>query len=167
MLARGSVSAVVARSGDGFIRCGDGHVRWGLYGAAGVVFVHDDGGGGRTVLLQLRSSMSHEGGTWSCPGGAIDLGETPIEAALREAGEEVGDPPEGYRVLGEHVFEPAPEWSYTTAVVEVPERFGAPLNFETAAVEWVGVDEVAARPLHPGFGAAWPHLRTIVIGDAG
>ena len=27
------------RTGDGFMRCSDGHVRWGIYGAAGVVFV--------------------------------------------------------------------------------------------------------------------------------
>jgi len=159
---------MTARSGDGFIRGSDGHVRWGIYGAAGVVFIHraapDDH---PTVLLQLRSAMSHEGGTWSCPGGAIDLGETALEAALREAGEEIGLPPAGHRLVGQHVFTPAPEWSYTTVVVEVVERFGTPLNFETAAVDWVALDEVADRPLHSGFRAAWPHLRTIVADDAG
>lgn len=158
---------MVPRSGDGFIRGSDGHVRWGIYGAAGVVFVHRaEPGSGPSVLLQLRSVMSHEGGSWSCPGGAIDLGETPLEAALREAAEEIGSPPDGHRLVGQHVFAPAAEWSYTTVVVEVTERFGVPLNFETELVEWVPVDDVAARPLHPGFGAAWPHLRTIVLDHA-
>lgn len=152
-------------SGDGFIRCSDGHVRWGLFGAAGVVFVHRPAADADpVVLLQLRSQWSHEGGTWSCPGGAIDAGETPLEAALREASEEVGAPPTPYEVVGEHVFAPAVEWRYTTAVVAVPTPFGMPLNFETDTVEWVAAAAVAARPLHRGFAAAWPHLLPIVQG---
>ena len=78
-----------ARSGDGFLHCSDGHVRWGLFGAAGVVFVVDEGDGPR-VMLQRRSAFAHEGGTWSCAGGALDEGETPLEGGLREASEEVG-----------------------------------------------------------------------------
>jgi 8-oxo-dGTP pyrophosphatase MutT (NUDIX family) len=150
------------RSGDGFVLCSDGHVRWGLFGAAGVVFVTADGGSA-LVMLQLRSGYSHEGGTWSCPGGALDEGEAPFVGALREASEEVGQAPEPHRLVGEHVFAPSYEWSYTTVVVEVPHRFGIPLNFETEAVDWVHPDEVDERPLHPGFASAWPHLRPIVL----
>ncbi len=154
---------MVAGSGDGFIRCSDGHVRWGRYGAAGVVFVHvDDGAAEPAVLLQLRSQFSHEGGTWSCPGGALDAGETPVEGALREAAEEIGPVPQHHRILGQHRFAPAVEWSYTTVVVAVDERFGTPLNFETDQVEWVPASEVADRPLHAGFRAAWPHVLPIV-----
>ncbi len=171
------------RSGDGFVRCSDGHVRWGVFGAAGVLFVHrsSDGPDGAdradgavgtdlagevTVMLQKRSAFSHEGGTWSVAGGALDEGESPYEAALREASEEVGEVPADHRVLGEYVFSPALDWSYTTVVVEVGERFGASINFETDAVDWVPVDEVDHRPLHAGFAAAWPHLRAIVLGHA-
>lgn len=149
------------RSGDGFIRCSDGETRWGRYGAAGVVFVVRDQSG-TAVLVQLRSSMAHQGGTWSCPGGAIDEGESPFEAAMRESVEEVGAPPEPWRELGDHVFAPAEDWTYTTVVVEVASRFGASLNFETADVRWVPVAEVDDLTLHPGFAAAWPHLRAIV-----
>ena len=143
------------------MRCSDGHVRWGRYGAAGVVFVTDIDGE-RRVMLQLRSGFAHEGGTWSCAGGALDEGETAYEGALREAAEEVGPAP-AHRVLGEYVFAPAHDWSYTTVVVEVPRMFGESMNFETDAVAWVTVDAVEQRPLHPGFAAAWPHLRPIVV----
>lgn len=150
------------RSGDGFLRCSDGHVRWGLFGAAGVLFVVFPEGEAPLVMLQQRSAFAHEGGTWSCAGGAIDEGETPFDAALREASEEVGEIPEHHRVLGEYVFAPADDWSYTTIVLEVDHHFGASVNFETDAVVWVPLHMVERRPLHPGFAAAWPHLRAIV-----
>lgn len=153
---------MTASSGDGFVRCSDGHVRWGRFGAAGAVFVTPGAGGDRLVMLQLRSRYAHEGGTWSCAGGALDLGETPLEGALREAAEEVGPPPGAARVLGQHVFAPADDWTYTTVVVEVDEPFGSSQNFETDVVAWVPCGEVDGRDLHPGFASAWPHLRTII-----
>ena len=142
------------------MRCSDGHVRWGIYGAAGVVFVlrADD----TRVMLQKRSAFAHEGGTWSCAGGALDLGETPLEGALREASEEVGAIPGGARVVGEYAFVPATDWTYTTVVVEVDEAFGDSINFETDAVGWFTFDEVDELALHAGFASAWPHVRAII-----
>jgi 8-oxo-dGTP pyrophosphatase MutT (NUDIX family) len=154
------------RSGDGFIQCGDGHVRWGVFGAAGVVFVHRDEQGTTRVMLQKRSALAHEGGTWSCAGGALDQGELPVEGALREATEEVGEVPGTPRVVGQYVFRPAADWAYTTVVVEVDRPFGESINFETDAVGWFTVDEVTALPLHAGFAAAWPHVRELVENDA-
>lgn len=149
-------------TGDGFLRCSDGHTRWGLFGAAGVVFVLRQVGEPTLVMLQRRSMWAHEGGTWSCAGGAIDQGETPFEAALREASEEVGEIPSHRTVLGEYVFAPASDWSYTTVVLEVDELFGGSVNFETDEVAWVPVHLVDTLSLHAGFAAAWPHLRQIV-----
>jgi 8-oxo-dGTP pyrophosphatase MutT (NUDIX family) len=149
------------RSGDGFVRCSDGHVRWGLFGAAGVLFVTAHPAE-RAVMLQLRSPFAHEGGTWSCAGGALDEHESAYDGALREASEEVGAPPGVHRVLGEYVFAPADDWRYTTLVVEVDEPFGSSRNFETDDVAWVRLHEVETRPLHPGFAHAWPHLRAII-----
>lgn len=133
-----------------------------MFGAAGVVFVLRSRSEPTLVMLQKRSAMAHEGGTWSCAGGAIDEGESPFEAALREASEEVGAIPPHHRVLGEYVFAPATDWTYTTVVLEVDHHFGASVNFETDAVVWVPVEMVDHRPLHAGFAAAWPHLRAIV-----
>ncbi len=148
-------------SGDGFLRCGDGHVRWGVFGAAGALFVAvvDDVA---HVMLQLRSGFAHEGGTWSCAGGALDAGETALVGALREASEEVGQPPEPFTVIGEYVFAPADDWSYTTVIVAVDAPFGGSRNFETDAVAWVPPADVEHLALHPGFASAWPHLRAII-----
>lgn len=151
-----------SRSGDGFMRCADDQVRWGIFGAAGVVFVLRPAGEPALVMLQRRSMWAHEGGTWSCAGGAIDEGESPYEAALREASEEVGDIPPHRAVLGEYVFAPAHDWSYTTIVLEVDELFGGSVNFETDEVAWVPVHLVDTLSLHAGFAAAWPHLKAIV-----
>ncbi|MEQ1874870.1 MAG: NUDIX hydrolase [Ilumatobacteraceae bacterium] len=152
------------RSGDGFLRCSDGNMRWGVFGAAGVVFMLRRNGEPTLVMLQRRSAWAHEGGTWSCAGGAIDEGETPFEAALREASEEVGEIPTHSAVIGEYVFAPASDWSYTTVVLEVDELFGGSVNFETDEVAWVPVHLVDTLTLHAGFAAAWPHLRAIVAG---
>jgi 8-oxo-dGTP diphosphatase len=154
----------VRRTGDGFLQCSDGHVRWGVFGASGVVFVVRFPDGPR-VMLQKRSQFAHEGGTWSCAGGALDAGEEPLAGALREASEEVGEIPDGINVLGSTVFAPADDWSYTTFVVEVPGEFGASMNFETDAVAWDTPDDVERRPLHAGFAAAWPELRRIIEQD--
>ena len=135
------------------------------FGAAGALFVID--GGPIEVLLQLRSGFAHEGGTWSCPGGALDEGETAVEAALREAREEVGSPSEPWRTLGEHAFVPASDWCYTTVVIEVSQRFGSSMNFESDDVAWVALDEVERRPLHAGFAMAWPYLRAIAADVGG
>lgn len=149
------------KSGDGFMRCSDGHVRWGVNGAAGVIFSVREAGG-IAVMLQKRSAFAHEGGTWSCAGGALDEGESAYDAALREASEEVGEVPAVHRLVGKYVFAPALDWTYTTVVIEVDTRFGSSRNFETDAVDWVLTSEVDHRPLHAGFAAAWPHLRAII-----
>ncbi len=149
------------------MRCSDGHVRWGVFGAAGVVFVTHAEDGTPHVMLQKRSAFAHEGGTWSCAGGALDEGETAYDGALREASEEVGAVPDDHRVLGQYVFSPASDWDYTTVVIHVAVPFGESMNFETDAVDWVPVHLVEERPLHAGFSAAWPHLRLIIAAASG
>ena len=118
-------------------------------------------------MLQLRSGFAHEGGTWSCAGGALDEGESPYEGALREATEEVGEVPDDHRLVGEYVFAPSTDWTYTTMVIEVGRIFGESVNFETDDVAWIHVDHVERKALHPGFAAAWPHLREIISSDTG
>jgi len=46
--------------------------------------------GASRVLLQRRPPGRQHGGLWEFPGGKIEQGEGPIEAVIREIGEELG-----------------------------------------------------------------------------
>jgi len=70
---------------------------------AGVAFVIvDDDRGKRASFLLTRRPMhlKRHGGQYALPGGRIDSGETPAEAALRELWEEVGIRVDKCNVLG-------------------------------------------------------------------
>ncbi|MGH6787582.1 MAG: CoA pyrophosphatase [Novosphingobium sp.] len=53
------------------------------------------------LLIHRPSNMRAHPGQVAFPGGAIDPGESPTEAALREAWEELALPPEAVHVIGE------------------------------------------------------------------
>ncbi len=67
-----------------------------------VLLALTEGDAGVEVLLTRRSMvMRNHRGEVSFPGGRVDEGETPVEAALREAHEEVGLDPAAPTVVGE------------------------------------------------------------------
>jgi 8-oxo-dGTP diphosphatase len=128
---------------------------WGRFGSAGLLAFDAD----RGVLLQHRAIWSHHGGTWGLPGGALHQGESPVDGALREANEEAGVPADQVKLLFTSVFDVG-YWSYTTVAVRVVTPFEPVISDpESLALEWVPLDDVARRPLHPGFAAAWPALK--------
>jgi 8-oxo-dGTP pyrophosphatase MutT (NUDIX family) len=111
------------------------------------------------VLLQHRAAWSHEGGTWALPGGARSSAETALQTALREALEEAAV--DAGAVTPSHAWrEDHGSWSYTTVVAHATGRVHPrAADPESVEITWVGLDEVADRPLHPAFAAAWPALR--------
>jgi len=144
-------------SGDGFVNCSDGRSYWGIYGAAGVIFRHvASGDGEERFFLVLRSDSTEDGGVWGCPGGALDLNEQPLAGALRETFEETGyAPADAEAALYEHVYEPGPEWSYRTFVVDADQHFEqSEANWETDDAGWFTRAEMAELDLHPGVAAA-------------
>ncbi|QIG42804.1 NUDIX domain-containing protein [Nocardioides anomalus] len=131
--------------------CRLGHRHWGPRGAAGLL-VADAG----RALLQLRAGWAHQGGTWSVPGGARERGESGVETALREAGEEMAIRPAEVDVRASYVADCGGGWTYET-VLGVPAT--APLHVEHLSESvrhvWAEADEVDDLPLHPAFRAAW------------
>jgi 8-oxo-dGTP diphosphatase len=138
------VRGIDPASGDGFVRVADGTLRWGRYGAAGLLVRHVDGATETSwYFVALRSAHTHMGGTWAIPGGALAYGEGPVEAALREFREETGMSlsPDGVAQVHE---DDHGGWSYWTVVMDLDERFALPtgLNWETADVRWVPQHEL-------------------------
>ncbi|WP_193596388.1 NUDIX hydrolase [Microbacterium sp. YJN-G] len=145
-------------SGDAWVVAPTGEKYWGRYGAAGLLAVDARKG----VLLQHRVGWSHFGGTWGLPGGALHEGETALHGALREAQEEAGIPDGAVHARFASVLD-LTIWSYTTVIADVVEPFEPVISDpESLALEWVPVDQVDHRALHPGFAAAWPTLRALL-----
>ncbi|WP_148616014.1 NUDIX domain-containing protein [Nocardioides rubriscoriae] len=146
-------------------RCSAGHSHWGPYGAAGLLLARE-----ATVLLQLRVGWAHHGGTWSIPGGALERGEAPVEAALRESHEELGVAADAVRVRGSRVAL-CGGWSYETVLGETEGEVATHDRAESDDHRWVPLEDVATLRLHPAFRIAWEHpdavLRDFVAGTGG
>lgn len=91
--------------GGGWVLGPDGQRRWGLFGAAGLLLraPNPNDPFDPLVLLQHRAKWTASGGTWALPGGAIDSGETPADAARRETFEEAGIDPAAVQVRDERI----------------------------------------------------------------
>ncbi len=158
----------VRGDGDGWVVSDSGIPFWGRYGAAGLLLRAPRADGTPAVLLQHRAPWSHQGGTWGLPGGARDSHETPEQTAVREANEEAGLSGERLCVRATVVTadipsipgDGGPRWTYTTVIADAAELLHTVPNQESAELRWVGEDEVADLPLHPGFAASWHRLRT-------
>jgi mutator protein MutT len=116
---------------------------------------------GPTLLLTQRTTtLSKHGGQIAFPGGRIDAGETPLQAAVREAEEETGlasryiEPLgylDGYLTVTGYFVVPVvarilPGFTFTPQAAEVDEIFDVPLPFlldeknrETQTREWKGM----------------------------
>jgi 8-oxo-dGTP diphosphatase len=142
------------RDGDGWIQCQCGGKHWGLFGAAGLVLVRN-----QSILLQHRAPWVHNGDTWGIPGGARDSHESPLEAALREANEEIGIDIKLLSTVGEFVDDHI-TWSYHTIIAKAsPELIAHEMNDESLEVKWIPINEIENQKLHPSFANTWPKLR--------
>lgn len=109
--------------------------------AASLVVRHPD----RGILLLWRHRFVTDTWGWEVPAGRVDDGETPAEAARREALEETGWRPGDVRPVG--VFHPTNGLSdqrFHVFTADEAEHVGDPDPNEAARVAWVSLDEVRA-----------------------
>ena len=66
------------------------HALEGRRHAAVAVVLVDSDSGAAFLLCRRASRLTRHAGQWALPGGRIDDGETPLDAALREVDEELG-----------------------------------------------------------------------------
>lgn len=125
------------------------------------------------LLIHRPSNMRAHPGQIAFPGGKIDPGESPVEAALREAHEELGIKPENVRVIGESDLYHTGSGFEITPVIgmvppdlhlepnpsEVAQWFEAPLEFvlDRANQELVPVE--FEGELHHTWAITWEEHR--------
>lgn len=101
--------------------------------------------GGR-YLVGRRPGDKRHGGLWEFPGGKADPGESWLEAARRELGEELGM---DATKVGDLLLSVGDEGSrYVIHFLEV-HASGDPFPTEHTAVGWYTPDELADLPLAP------------------
>lgn len=98
---------------------------------------------GPLYLLLKRSDT----GEWCTPGGHIEDGETPIDAAIRECEEEMGVCPEGLRWAIRRNAIPSGKGIFTCFMQDVPEPFEPTLNDEHTNWGWFSGDALP-EPTH-------------------
>lgn len=111
--------------------------------AAGTV-IHDPA---RGVLLLWRHRFATDSWGWEVPAGRIDDGETPLEAATREALEETGWQPGPIRRLTTyHPHNGSSDATFHLFVADGAQYVGEPTDTsESERVEWVTVDRLRAE----------------------
>ncbi len=100
-----------------------------------------------TILTRRTSGVEHHRGQISFPGGAIESGETPEDAALRETQEELGVPPSLPQVLGRlgDLWIPATGFRVTPVVAAVDTKPDLlPSAREVAKVLLASLDRLAS-----------------------
>jgi 8-oxo-dGTP pyrophosphatase MutT (NUDIX family) len=119
--------------------------------AAVLAPVYRDAAGRLRLVLIVRVDRGHHGGQLAFPGGRVDAGERPLDAALREAEEEIGLAPCDVRV-----------------VAELPPVRSGPTNLDVfpflgripAGLEWRPSPHEVVEILEPAVEELWdPELR--------
>jgi len=139
----------------GFHVTDEGERFWGSE-AAGVLCIAE--GSGR-LLLTHRSFAVEQPGTWGLPGGALERGETPAQAAKSELREETAYSGQ-IRLVPAYVFRSG-NFRFHNFIGHVPAEFRPRLNWENQGFGWFDLDDLPS-PLHFGVKALLQNSRSLI-----
>jgi 8-oxo-dGTP pyrophosphatase MutT (NUDIX family) len=130
---------------------------WGRAAAGCLILALDSG----RILIPHRSEHCQQPNTWGTWGGAIDKGETPEEAVLRELAEEAGfaAPVETVPLF---VFKHESGFRYHNFLMTVQAEFEPRTNWETQAFAWVHFGDWP-EPAHFGLTALLSDAESIAV----
>ncbi|MEU1088920.1 NUDIX hydrolase [Streptomyces sp. NPDC005892] len=113
-------------------------------------------------VLMIRRQVREGKLLWAFPGGGIEAGETPEQAAVRETSEEVDLEVEAVRVLGDRVH-PNTGVHMTYVACELISGDAAVGDAEEIAeVAWVALDEIPDYVPYGLFGPVQEHLEGVL-----
>jgi 8-oxo-dGTP diphosphatase len=117
---------------------------------------------GRVLMARRRE---REGKLlWSFPGGAIEAGETPEQAAVREVSEEVGLEVEAVQVLGDRIHpQSGVHMTYVACSVVAGEAYVADAE-ELAEVAWLEHGQIPEYVPWGLFDKVQAHLDEVLVG---
>ncbi|MDH6580322.1 NUDIX hydrolase [Kitasatospora sp. MAP5-34] len=118
--------------------------------------------GGRVLMVRRRASEGEL--SWQFPGGKIEVGETPAQAAVRETREEVGLDVAALRLLGGRVH---PKTGRRLTYVACAARTGAAYVAapdEVAELAWVSHAEIPAYVPYGIFEPVQAYLDAALLG---
>lgn len=120
---------------------------------------------GRVLLLKRSAGAGDHAGEWCFPAGKIDGDETALQAAEREATEEIGRNPDG--AIMAMLSDESEGVHFTTFVKAIPGMFVPELNDEHTGFMWASPWALPV-PMHPGPAATLRELQAATLAqDAG
>lgn len=124
--------------------------------AAGIMYHYGD------KVLLVKRAQGDMAGTWAFPGGKLEEGETPAQAARRESREEIGVEPVG-GIMTKIDFTSNDDVEFTTFSSYAGGEFHPRLDAEHSEYQWASIDSPPI-PLHPGVKATLAKIDKSAIG---
>ncbi|MFO0549301.1 MAG: 8-oxo-dGTP diphosphatase [Polyangiaceae bacterium] len=109
-------------------------------------------------ILLIRKKRGLGAGKINAPGGRIDPGETPLQAAVREVREEVGVTPTGITEHGEIRFQFVDGYSIHVWVFRASDYEGELIETDEAKPHWFRVDEIPYHEMWQDDALWLPHV---------
>lgn len=107
-------------------------------------------GAARRLLVTRRLPNKRFAGLWEWPGGKVESGESPVQAAVRELMEETGvvAPTEAAELLCTHFDAGPPAIAFTVFVVQLPDAV-PPKRIQCSDAQWLSPANAFDRAFPP------------------